>query len=117
MLTWRTCQEVVRAAPETFGVQVGYRRTAGALGNERNILTCAEKGGLDLGIGKEPGTGLPSLFGLPDPLLLPPLPNGLASNLLARNVLGRETPRRMRSLGGAGAAGGAGTRSRLTGPS
>ncbi len=91
--------KVIRTALEASGVQVGYRRIAGALGNERNIIACTEKGGLDLGIGKEPGTGLPGLLCLPDPPLLPPLPNRLARNLLTRNVLGRETPRRMQSLG------------------
>ena len=87
--------KVVRAAPEAFGVQVGHRRTAGARGNERIIIACAENGGLDFGIIMEDGTRLPGLPGLPDPLLLPPLPNGLARNLLSRNVLSRETPRRM----------------------
>ncbi len=51
--------KAIRAAPEAFGIQVGYRRTTGVLENERNIIACAKKGELDLGIGKEPGTGLP----------------------------------------------------------
>ena len=62
--------KVVRTAPEAFSVQVGHRRTAGALGNERNIIACTEKGGLDLGIGKEPGTGLPE----PQPSIPPSAP-------------------------------------------
>ncbi len=48
----------------------------------------------------------------PAPPLVPPLPNRLAKNLLARNALGCETPRCMRFLGGAGVAGGAGTKCR-----
>ena len=58
--------KVAKTAPEAFGVQVGHRRTAGALGNERHIIACAEKGRVDLGIGKEHGTRLPGLLGLPD---------------------------------------------------
>ena len=70
-----------------FGVQAGHLRANGALGNERNIFVCAEKDGFDLGIGREPGTGLPGLL---EPPLPPPLtiPNGLAGNMP-----GRETPR------------------------
>ena len=49
-------------------MQAVHCRTAAALGNERNIFACAEKGRLDLGIGKEPEPGFP----LSPPLHPPP---------------------------------------------
>lgn len=61
-------------------MQAGHLGAAGVLGNERNINACAEKGGLDLGIDKKPGTGLP---GLPDPPLPPRSQTGSREMCLA----------------------------------
>ncbi len=78
--------KAVRTAPKSICVQTGHLRPAGAPGNERNIFACVEK----------------RRTRLQHPPLSPPLHH---PSRLARNVLGRETLRRMRFPGGAGVAG------------
>jgi hypothetical protein len=107
MLKWRedakgcknSCQKHLACKLAIF-VLLGRRGTSAI------YLHTRRKADFDLSIGKEPE---------PSPPLSPPLHH---PSRLARNVLGRETFRRMRFPGGSRVTGGeAGTRHRLTGPS